>query len=95
MKLLAMERAVPGVTAVELKPLLEAEAARVWELYRAGIIREMYFRADRREAVLVLECGSEAEARDALDTLPLVREKLIAFDAVQLVPYDGFARLFR
>jgi hypothetical protein len=64
------------------------------ELYRAGVIRELYFRQDRSEAVLVLECADAEEAQRALAALPLVQQGLIAFDIIPLVPYPGLARLF-
>jgi muconolactone delta-isomerase len=95
MRILAIERAVPGVTATQFTPeLKEAEAARAWELYQAGVIRELYFRQDRPDAVLMLECADVDAARDALNTLPLVAAGLIAFDVIPLTPYPGFARLF-
>jgi muconolactone delta-isomerase len=94
MKILALEREVPGVTASQFRPFLKAEAARAWELYQEGVIRELYFRQDRHEAVLVLECADRLEAEQVLVTLPLIREGLIAFDLIPLAPYDGFARLF-
>jgi len=43
----------------------------------------------------VLECADADEARSILDTLPLVREKLIGFELIPLMAYPGFARLFR
>lgn len=95
MRILALARDVPGTPFDAFAPHLDAEAFRVWELCRAGLLREMYFRASRRDAVLFLECADEAEARDALASLPLVREGLITFEVIPLVPYDGFARLFR
>ncbi len=95
MKILALERETPGTTDEQFAPHLEAEAARAWELHQAGVIRELHFRADRDEAVLVLECASVEEARDALATLPLVRAGLIAFDLIPLRAYPGFERLFR
>ena len=94
MKILAMEQEVPGCSAADFKPHLNAEAARAWELHQAGIIRELYFRADRHEAVLVLECADADEAKRILDTLPLVKAGLITFDIIPLVPYPGFSRLF-
>ena len=94
MKILALERELPGITAEQFPPHLQAEARRVWELYKAGILREMYFRQEKTEAVLVLECDSVAEARAVLGTLPLVREKLIDFELIPLVPYPGLERLF-
>ncbi|CAG0936188.1 muconolactone D-isomerase [Thermoflexales bacterium] len=95
MKILAIEHDPPNVTEDQFtKPLLVEEAQRAWELYQAGIIRELYFRADRYEAVLVLECADVDEARSVLETLPLMREKLIGFELIPLVAYPGFARLF-
>ncbi|NWG17644.1 MAG: superoxide dismutase [Chloroflexi bacterium] len=94
MKFLALERQVPGIADEQFAPHVKAEAARAWELYLSGVIRELYFRADRHEAVLVLECPDMDAARAALDSLPLVREGLIAFEIIPLVPYPGFARLF-
>ncbi len=58
------------------------------------MIRELYFRADRRAAVLVLECTNAEEALEVLNTLPLVREKLIGVEVIPLTAYPGFARLF-
>ncbi len=94
MKILAIERELPGVGADAFQPLLKAEAARAWELYQAETIRELYFQADQHTAVLVLECDSTAEAEQILGSLPLVRARLITFDLLPLVPYSGFARLF-
>ena len=59
------------------------------------MIRELYFRVDRPEAVLVLESDSLEDARAALATLPLVSQGLIDFDLIPLRPYPGFARLFK
>lgn len=94
MKILAIETEVPGIPAEAFTPHLRAEAKRVWELYLAGVLRELYFRQDRDAAVLVLECEDVEEARTVLGTLPLVREGRIAFELVPLVPYPGFSRLF-
>ncbi|MFN2269616.1 MAG: muconolactone Delta-isomerase family protein [Anaerolineae bacterium] len=94
MKILALEKKVPGVTEDAFRPYRKEEAARVWELYQAGTFRELYFRQDESSAVLILECDNVEEAKDFLNTLPLVREGLIAFDVIPLVPYPGLARLF-
>ncbi len=95
MKFLAIEHDPPGVPdeAFTLE-ILKAEAARAWELHQAGVIRELYFRADRPEAVLVLECAAADDAQAALDSLPLVQAGLIGFELIPLAAYPGFARLF-
>jgi len=94
MKILALEQDIPGVAAGQFHPHLKAEAARVWELYQADVLRELYFRQDCTRAVLVLECAGIEEARDVLNSLPLVEHGLIAFELIPLIPYPGFARLF-
>ena len=94
MKILAVEHEVPGVANEQFGPHLKAEAARAWELYRAGIFRELYFRADQPNVVLMLECTGVEEAKSVLGSLPLVKEGLITFDLIPLQPYPGFARLF-
>jgi muconolactone delta-isomerase len=85
---------VPGVADEDFKRYARAEAARVWELYQAGLFREMYFRQDWPGAVLILECASVDEAHEVLNTLPLVKEGLITFEVIPLVAYPGFSRLF-
>ena len=94
MKILALEKEIPNTTPEQCAPHLKAEAVRVWELYKSEHIREIYFREDRSEAVLILECGYVEEAESLLDTLPLVKEGLIEFEIIPLVPYPGFERLF-
>ncbi len=94
MKILALEHETSGTTADQFLPHLSAEAARLYELYEAGIVRETYFRTDRHEAVLIMECADLEEAEDALNALPLVIQGLITFELIPLGPYTGFARLF-
>ncbi len=94
MKYLAFEKERPGATAEDFQPYLAAEADQAWRLYTQGIVRELYFRADQHTAVLVLECSQEGEACEALNSLPLVQAGLITFELIQLMPYDGFSRLF-
>jgi len=94
MKILALEKEIPHTTSEQFAPHLKAEAVRVWELYKSGQLREMYFRQDRSEAVLVLECANAQEAEQLLDSLPLVGAGLIRFEVIPLEPYPGFERLF-
>jgi len=93
MKILAVEREVPGVKDEQFTPHLKAESLRAWELYQSGIIRELYFSKDNF-AVLILECNDENEAAKILNSLPLVEEGLIKFEIISLMPYPGFNRLF-
>ena len=95
MKVLAIEKEVPGVVSAQFTgSLLQAEAAKAWELHQSMVLRELYFTADTHHAVLSLECGGPEEARLYLAELPLVQAGLIDFEIIPLVPYSGFARLF-
>ena len=93
MKFLALE--IPGDAASpgRMKNLLVEEARRAWQLHKEGVLREAYFTPEH-DAVLILECADERAARAALESLPLVRDRQIAFDLRQLTPYTGFERLF-
>lgn len=95
MKIIAIEKEFEGKTAEDFQPYLEAETRQVWELYKKGVIREVYFRADQKSAIIILECKNLEEAEENLSTLPLVRENLIYFEFIPLVPYPGYERLFR
>lgn len=95
MKILAIEKPSTSPPSSIPSALLHSEAARVWELYRTGSVREASFTITDHRAVLVLECDSESDAMQLLETLPLVREHHIAFDVLALRPYDGFERLFQ
>jgi hypothetical protein len=94
MKILAIEHELPGAVAEDFQRYAKDEACQAWDLHQAGLIRELYFRADRNEAVLVLECESIEEAERTLWELPFVREGLIKFELIPLKAYPGFERLF-
>lgn len=94
MKILVIEHELPGAWAERFPRFAQEEARKVWDLHQAGLIRELYFRADRNEAVLVLECASIEEAKRTLRELPFVREGLIEFELIPLKAYPGFERLF-
>lgn len=94
MKLLALEKEIPGTPATAFRALLQAEAAKAWELYQQGVVRELYFNAEEHTAVLLLECQDMQVARQILAQLPLVQAGLIEFEIIPLIPYDGFERLF-
>ena len=94
MKILVIEHELPNATAEQLQRFANDEARKVWELHQAGIIRELYFRTDQNEAVLILECESVMKAQEILVVLPFVQAGLITFEIIPLKAYSGFERLF-
>src|SRR5262245_55264876 len=63
MKIIAYDRFKPGVTMETIKPYIQEEVANVWRLWKAGIVRENYARADVPGVVIVFECGGLEEAK--------------------------------
>ncbi|HEX3045183.1 MAG TPA: superoxide dismutase [Bacillota bacterium] len=93
MKILALEKSISNTAADDFKPHLKAEAYRAWELYQAGIIRELYF-DQNHNAVIIMECDDIHDANGILQSLPLVKAGVITFEVIALNPYSGFSRLF-
>jgi hypothetical protein len=93
MRIIAIEKEIGKPGQETFAPHLRAETLQVLELQQQDILREIYFRADKHEAVLILECKNVDAAREALDTLPLVQHGLIDFEIIPLKPYSGFLRL--
>ena len=59
--------------------LVAEEGARMAELIRSGVVERMWLKADWSGAVLVLATDDEAEARSAVDSLPIARAGLTRF----------------
>ena len=71
--------------------LVGGEGQRVKELYAAGILRQVWKRADTPGAAILWEAASEAEVRAAMESLPLFKAGMLEVVAlVPLEPYGGF-----
>jgi uncharacterized protein (UPF0216 family) len=92
MRIIALEKSVPGKSRKNAQQYLQEEATRLWEMVQDGTIKEVHFRQDRDELVLFIECLSEDEAKKILDKLPLVEKGYIAFELIALRPYPGYSR---
>ena len=71
--------------------LVAGEGARVKEMYAAGLVRQIWARADAGGAAILWETGNEAEARAAVESLPLFKAGMLEIvTLVPLKPYPGF-----
>lgn len=67
------------------------EGQRVKELYAAGLLRQVWKRADAAGAAILWEAASEPEVREALASLPIAQAGMLEIVAlVPLEPYPGF-----
>lgn len=84
MKIIAYDRFKPGVTMETVQPYLREEVANVWRLWKAGIVRENYARADEPGVVIMFECDSVETARRYLDDFPLSKAGLLEWFTIAL-----------
>ena len=73
MKIIAYDRFKPGVTMQTIQPLLPREVANVWRLWKAGIVRENYARADEPGVIIVFELDSVDEAKRYVADFPMTK----------------------
>lgn len=86
MQILAIDQLQEGFTEEKLAPHLKEELAATLKLYLQEKIRTFYFRKDRPGVVFILESDSLEEAKQILDELPLVKEKLLDFELIPIGP---------
>ena len=94
MKILALDRPLPGATFEKYQPHLVNEVRHTWQSYKVGLISDIYFRQDRPGVAIFLECSGVEEAKKALAEFPLVKAGLLDFDVIPLGPFVNWELLF-
>jgi hypothetical protein len=84
MKIIAYDRFKPNVTMDTIKPYIRDEVSNVWRLWKAGIVRENYARADVPGVVIVFECDSVETAKKYVDDFPLTKGGLLEWFFIPL-----------
>ncbi len=95
MKILVLAQRHGQTSVDQMRPHFKAEVEAVWDLYKQGVVREFYTRADQGgPAILTVECEDVESAKKALATLPLVEQNMIDLDFVPLAPFNGLQHLW-
>jgi len=84
MKIIAYDRFRPGVTLETIQPYIREEVSNVFRLWKAGIVRENYARADEAGVVIVFECESVTQAKAYVDDFPLSRQGFLEWFFIPL-----------
>jgi hypothetical protein len=95
MRIIAFDRFREGVTLETIEPFLTEEVSNVWRLWKAGIVRENYARADEPGVVIVFEAPDVATAKAYTDDFPLSKAGFLewSFLPVQIpVPIETLFR---
>ncbi|NVM76352.1 hypothetical protein FHW83_002147 [Duganella sp. SG902] len=94
MKLLCLDIPAPGATMEQYQPHLIAEARHGWQLYKNGLVRDIYFRQDRPGVAIIAEAESVDAAKQALAEFPLAKAGLIGWEVIPLGPFLNWESLF-
>ena len=84
MKIIAYDRMKSGVTYDKIEAYLPQEVANVWRLWKAGIVRENYARADELGVVIVFELDSVEAAKRYTDDFPLTKAGFLEWFFISL-----------
>lgn len=95
MKVIAYDTFRPGVTMEQITPFLQEEVSNVWRLWKAGIVRENYARADEPGVVIVFEVPDVESARMYTDDFPLSKAGLLQWNFIALQVPLPIESLFR
>jgi hypothetical protein len=93
-KLLCLDVPQPGASPEKYQPHMTDEARHAWQMYKDGIIRDIYFRQDRPGVAILAECESVEAARKALSEFPLAKAGVIGWDVIPLGPFLNWESLF-
>ena len=94
MKFLCLDIPQPGATMEKYQPHMLDEARHGWQLYKSGVVRDMYFRQDRPGVAIVAEADSVEAAKKALREFPLAKAGLLDWDVIPLGPFTNWEMLF-
>jgi hypothetical protein len=95
MRVIAYDKFRPGVTMEQINPYLPEEVANVWRLWKAGIVRENYARADEPGVVIIFEVPDVAIAKTYTDDFPLSKAGLLEWMFIALQIPLPIETLFR
>jgi hypothetical protein len=94
-RIFAYDRFKPGVTMETIEPYLPEEVANVWRLWKAGIVRENYARADEPGVVIVFEVDTVEDAKRYTDDFPLTKAGFLEWFFIPLMVPMPIESLFR
>ena len=95
MRIIAYDRFKPGVTMEAIEPYLPEEVANVWRLWKAGVVRENYARADEPGVVIVFELDRVEAAKRYTDDFPLTKGGFLEWFFIPLMIPVPIESLFR
>lgn len=94
MQFLLIGRIPQGIAIEKVLPLVQPEAAKVWELYTSDQLRSIHYIADKSGVVLLYEANRLEEVDEVVASLPMVQAGVLKFEIIPLMPFTGIEELF-
>jgi hypothetical protein len=94
-RIIAYDRFKPGVTLDTIQPYLPEEVSNVWRLWKAGVVRENYARADEPGVVIVFELHTVEDARRYTEDFPLSKAGFLEWFFIPLMAPLPIESVFR
>ncbi len=95
MRVIAYDRFKSGVTMEQIRPYLPEEVSNVWRLWKEGIVRENYSRADEPGVVIIFEVPDVDTARTYTNDFPLSKAGMLEWSFIALQIPLPIETLFR
>jgi hypothetical protein len=94
MEFLMIARGRAGNAPEQIQAVGNAESQKVWEYYSTGKVRLMYYFANHKGAVMMLNVDNYDEAIALANSFPMAVAGLVDMEVIELAPYTGLERLF-
>lgn len=94
MRLLCLDVPQPGATPEKYAPHMHDEVRHGWQLFKGGLVRDIYFRQDRPGVVIIAEAESVEAAKAALAEFPLAKAGVIDWEVIPFGPFTNWEALF-
>jgi hypothetical protein len=94
MHIYAIMRLKPEATLEAIQVHGAEEARAVWSQIKGDVFRKVSLTTDKPGAVVEIEAADVAAATRAMESLPLVRERLVDVEYLPVGPYRGLEAIF-
>ncbi|SRR5579883_1798821 len=92
---MVMLTAKPGIAREQIMKVMPEEVRATVKLYLDGKIRQWFSRADGRGVMFILNAKDVAEAKAAMESLPLAKENLMDYEYTPLAPLTPLNALLK
>jgi len=89
MQFLTLSRRLEKFSNADVAPRIPDEVQQARTLYSQGFIRQIWHRGDQPGACILWESDTEEHVREMLNSLPLVRARMI--EIVAIIPLKAYA----